>query len=228
MHAMTKKVRSDWALRRGPCRWAALPLLALLSACGTTEFEAKPVIPAPLITRIPVVVGVYIPAEFREKVHHEKRDGSEYSITLGAAQADGFTRLIGAMFTRAVTVPAADAGARTDPEIRGVLEPVLEEFEFITPSDSGAPLYAVSLKYKINGYTPTGQLFDSWTFTGYGTASSAGMPTQGKPALQQATALAMRDAGAKLATEFREQAIARGLLSAEAEQPPAEVAAPAQ
>ena len=54
------------------------------------------------------------------------------------------------------------------------------------------------------------------------------MPTQGKPALQQATALAMRDAGAKLATEFREQAIARGLLSAEAEQPPAEVAAPAQ
>lgn len=228
MRAMTKRVCSDWAFVRGSCRWAAWPLLALLSACGTTEFEAKPVIPAPLITKIPVVVGVYIPAEFREKVHREKRDGSEYAITMGAAQADGFMRLMTAMFTRAVPVPAADAGARTDPEIRGVLEPVLEEFEFITPSDSGAPLYAVSLKYRINGYTPTGQLFDSWTFTGYGTASSAGMPTKGKPALRQATALAIRDAGAKLATEFREQAIARGLLPAGAGPPPTEVPDPPQ
>ena len=226
MHPMSKNACSDRAIGRGPRRWAAWPLLALLSACGTTEFEAKPVIPAPLITKIPVVVGVYIPAEFRDKVHHEKRDGSEYAITIGTAQADGFMRLMVAMFTRAVPVPTADAGSRTDPEIRGVLEPVLEEFEFITPTDSGTPLYAVSLRYKINGYTPTGQLFNSWAFTGYGTASSAGMPTQGKPALRQATALAMRDAAAKIATEFREQAIARGLLPAEAEPPPTEVVEP--
>jgi hypothetical protein len=39
--------------------------------------------------------------------------------------------------------------------------------------------------------------------------------------LQRATTLAMRDAGAKLVTEFREQAIVRGLLPAglEAEAP---------
>jgi len=226
MRSMTTTACSSRAFGHRSWHRFAVPLLGLLSACGTTEFEAKPVIPAPLITRIPVVVGVFIPAEFREKVHREKRDGSEFAITLGAAQADGFTRLMGAMFIRAVPVPAADAGARTDPEIRGVLEPVLEAFEFITPSDSGAPMYAVSLKYRINGYTPTGQLFDSWTFTGYGTAPSPAMPTQGKTALQQATALAMRDAGAKLATEFREQAIARGLLPAEADQPPTEVVTP--
>ena len=34
----------------------------------------------------------------------------------------------------------------------------------------------------------------------------------GRPALEKATARAMRDAGARLAAEFREQAIARGLL----------------
>ena len=34
----------------------------------------------------------------------------------------------------------------------------------------------------------------------------------GTEALQQATQLAMRDAGARLATELREQAIVRGLL----------------
>jgi len=92
---------------------------------------------------------------------------------------------------------------------------VLEEFAFITPSDSGTPLYAVSVRYRINGYTPQGELFDSWTFTGYGTEASSGIPLTGRPALERATALAMRDAGAKLATELREQAVIRGLLPAE-------------
>lgn len=211
---------------RGPWRRVVPPLLALLSACGTTEFEAKPVIPQPLITRIPVVVGVYIPAEFREKVHREKRDGSEYAIAVGKGQADGFVRLLDAMFARTVAVPSVDAGASTDPEIRGVFEPVLEEFAFITPADSGSDLYAVSVKYRINGYSPTGQLVESWTFTGYGTQSSSALGSGRKEALQQATALALRDAGAKLATEFREQAIVRGLLPADAGQPPVEVVPP--
>ena len=215
---------SRCAGRRG---WSAvLPVLALLAACGTTEFEAKPVIPPPLVTKIPVVVGVYVPPEFSGKVHREKRNGAEYAIALGQGQADGFMRLLEALFLRAVPVPSVDAGARTDPEIRGVLEPVLEEYAFITPADSGSKLYAVSLKYRINGYDPAGRLVDSWSFTGYGAHSLEGMGTSATEALQKATALAMRDAGAKLATEFRDQAVVRGLLPAEAEQAPVEVAPP--
>jgi len=38
------------------------------------------------------------------------------------------------------------------------------------------------------------------------------VPGQGKVALQQAAGLAMRDAAAKIAVEFREQAIVRGLV----------------
>jgi hypothetical protein len=45
--------------------------------------------------------------------------------------------------------------------------------------------------------------------------------------LQKATQLAMRDAGARLATELREQAIVRGLLSADSRAPaPEETPAP--
>ena len=62
--------RSARRLRRAPAL-----LFALLAGCGTTEFEAQPVIPPPLITRIPVVVGVYLPAEFRTAVHREEHDG---------------------------------------------------------------------------------------------------------------------------------------------------------
>ena len=67
----------------------------------------------------------------------------------------------------------------TDPEIRGVLEPVLEEFSFVTPRDTGTPLYAVSLSYRINAYTPEGEFVDSWTFTGYGAQPASSMPGQG-------------------------------------------------
>jgi hypothetical protein len=200
--------------RRAVSRAGAAALLALLGACGTTQFEAQTVIPAPLITQIPIVVGVHITPEFRNQVHREERDGGDIEIAVGKAQTDGFLRLLTAMFTRAVPVPSVAEGAAIDPEMRGVFEPVLEEFSFITPADTGTSLYAVSLKYRVNAYRPSGELIDSWTFTGYGAVPSMGLPTQGKPALQRATALAMRDAGTKLAVEFREQAIVRGLIDA--------------
>jgi len=112
------------------------------------------------VTRIPVVVGFHLPAAFREAVHREERDGVEYVIEIGPAQVAGFGRLMNAMFTRSVAVTEPAAAAVTDPEIRGVLEPVLEDLSFVTPRDTGTPLYAVSLKYRINAYRPTAS---SWT-----------------------------------------------------------------
>ena len=213
--------RSARWLRRAPAL-----LCALLAGCGTTEFEAQPVIPPPLITRIPVVVGVYLPAEFRTAVHREEHDGVDYAISIGKAQADGFGRLMDAMFDRVVPVTASGAGAATDPQIRGVLEPVLEEFSFVTPRDTGTPLYAVSLKYRINAYRPDGTFVDSWSFTGYGTQAGSSVPGQGKGILQKAAAVAMRDAGAKIAVEFREQAIVRGLIEAPEGAQPREIQPP--
>jgi hypothetical protein len=162
--------------------------------------------------------------EFREKVYREEREGADVAIALGKAQSEGFMRLMDAMFLRAVPVTSTDAGARTDREIRGVLEPVLEDVAFVTPTDSGADVYAVSLRYRVNGYKPDGQFTDSWTFTGYGAAAVGNMLGIGTEALQKATQLAMRDVGARLATELREQAIVRGLLSADASKPAADEA----
>jgi hypothetical protein len=202
---------------------AALLATCALLACSPTRFETTSEIPPPLIVKIPVVVGVYLPLEFREKVYEEKRQGGgEYTIGLGKAQSAGFMRIMEAMFTRVVSVSSPAAGAATDPAIRGVLEPVLEDYAFVTPVDSGTPTYAASLRYTVRLYSPTGELSESWTFTGYGTEAASSFPGKGDAALQAATRLAMRDAAAKLAAEFHEQAIARGLL------PPGEVQKPAE
>ncbi len=205
---------------------AAFAAAVLLSACIPTRFESDVVIPAPLVTKIPIVIGVHMTEQFRTRVHEEERDGADYTIGIGKAQYAGFMRLMDAMFTRVVPVYSSASGAATDPELRGVLEPVLEDFAFITPQDSGTPLYAVSLRYRINGYSPDGELIDSWTFTGYGTEPASKIPTQRKAALQQATSKAMRDAGAKIATELREQAIIRGLLPEGAGVTPIELSPP--
>lgn len=183
--------------------------LAPLAGCGPVQLVAEPNIPAPLVVKIPVGVALFIPPEFSQYVHKEERWSTDWRIELGKAQTQAVTRLMSAMFERVVTVDSVNAGAQAA-DVRAILEPTLEEYAFVTPRDAGSPFFAVSVKYRVNVYTPNGRLADSWGFTGYGTAPAQGLSSS-EP-LAAATALAMRDAGAKLAVEFREQAIIRGLL----------------
>jgi hypothetical protein len=209
--------------RRAP--WVAFGTL-VVAACVPTRFETTVNLPTPLVEKIPVVIGVHLPLEFREKVYHEKREGGiEYTIGLGKAQAAGFMRIMDALFTKAVPVASPALATQTDPAIRGTLEPVLEDYAFVTPLDSGSAVYAASLRYTVRLYTPQGELSESWTFTGYGSQAASMFPGKGDEALETATRLAMRDAAAKLAAEFKEQAIARGLLPATST-PPIEVEPP--
>jgi hypothetical protein len=216
------------SVRRAGAVAAAFALALLATACAPTRFEASSDIPQPLLERIPVVVGMHLPQEFREKVYEEKREqgGGEYVIGLGKAQTAGFTRILNAMFERVVEVSSPAAAAATDAAIRGVLEPALDEVAFVTPADSGTSTYAVSLRYSVRLYSPQGELVESWTFTGYGSQPASMFPGKGDEALAAATRLALRDAGTKLAAEFRDQAIARGLLPSSQPAPPVEVQLP--
>ncbi len=198
----------------------ALAVPWVLSACGSVTLVASANIPTPLVAKVPVAVALYMPEEFSSYVHKEERWSTDWNIELGAAQTDGITRLFNAMFDRVVMVDSISAGMQLGTDVRAILEPTVEEYAFITPRDAGSQFFAVSIKYRVNVYLPDGRLADSWGFTGYGTSPASGLSSS--PPLAQATALAMRDAGAKLAVEFREQAIVRGLLPAPEPEPPPE------
>lgn len=188
----------------------AAAALLLVAGCGPVRLVATTNIPAPLVVKMPVTVALFIPKEFSGFVHNEERTGTDWNVDLGKAQSEGLTRLLTAMFERVVMVDSINAGSQLGSDIRAILEPSIEEYAFVTPRDAGSPFFAVSIKYRVNVYTPDGRLADSWGFTGYGTAPSQGISSN--TPLTRATALALRDAGAKLAVEFREQAIVRGLL----------------
>lgn len=190
----------------------SLVTVALLVAagCGPVRLVATTNIPPPLVVKIPVAVALHVPKEFAAFVHKEERAGTDWNVDLGKAQTEGLTRLLTAMFERVVIVDSINAGSQLGADVRAILEPSIEEYAFVTPRDAGSPFFAVSIKYRVNVYSPDGRLADSWGFTGYGTAPSQGISSN--TPLTRATALALRDAGAKLAVEFREQAIVRGLL----------------
>lgn len=197
---------------RTPLAWASVAFaLVALAGCGPVRLIANTNIPAPLVVKMPIAVALFIPTEFSTYVHNEERWSTDWHVELGKAQSEGITRLMNAMFERVVAVDSVGAGQQhASSGVRAILEPSIEEFAFVTPRDAGSPFFAVSIKYRVNIYLPDGKLADSWGFTGYGTAPAEGLSSA--PPLQIATALAMRDAGAKLAVEFREQATVRGLL----------------
>nr|WP_298718191.1 hypothetical protein [uncultured Steroidobacter sp.] len=184
--------------------------MVLLAGCGPVRLIATTNIPPPLVVKIPIGVALFVPTEFSTYVHKEERWSTKWHVELGKAQADGITRLMNAMFERVIPVDSVNAGTQVPGGVAAILEPSIEEYAFVTPRDAGSPFYAVSIKYRVNVYLPDGKLADSWGFTGYGTSPSQGLSSEAP--LSAATALAMRDAGAKLAVEFREQAVMRGLL----------------
>jgi hypothetical protein len=207
-----------------PLAWGLVALaLVALAGCGPVKLIANTNIPTPLVVKMPIAVALFIPKEFSTYVHNEERWSTDWHVELGVAQSEGISRLMSAMFERVVAVDSVSAGqAHSGSGVRAILEPSVEEFAFVTPRDAGSPFFAVSIKYRVNIYLPNGKLADSWGFTGYGTSPSQGMSST--TPLAAATALAMRDAGAKLAVEFKDQAIVRGLLpeaeSADSPPPP--------
>lgn len=200
--------------------------MLLLVGCGPVKLVASTNIPQPLVVKIPIGVALFIPAEFSSYVHKEERWSTKWHVDLGKAQTEGITRLMSAMFERVVPVDSINDGTQVPGGVAAILEPSIEEYAFVTPRDAGSPFYAVSIKYRVNVYMPDGKLADSWGFTGYGTAPSQGLSSEAP--LSVATSLAMRDAGAKLAVEFREQAVMRGLLpESDTADSPASAATPA-
>ncbi|TLZ11668.1 MAG: hypothetical protein E6K31_07575 [Gammaproteobacteria bacterium] len=73
----------------------------------------------------------------------------------------------------------------------------------MTDRDTGGRYYAVTIRYRINLYTPQGDKFDTFTLTGYGSALAKGMSSGGP--LERATLAAMRDAAAKFLVQFPQQ-----------------------
>ena len=193
---------SPLLLDRSRLRLLAVAAAACLAGCGGSQVIVEATFPKPLVEALPVNMGVIIPDELYNFIYTEDiPDQSLWTIALGDANVAMLAPLFEGMFeqTRDLDSLALAAGDRT---LDGVIEPKLEKFEFDVPQGERDKFVEVWLQYEITVYEPNGSTVIEWPVSGYGKSE---LLRDAEDAVQRAAVVAMREAGATIATKFSEQ-----------------------
>jgi hypothetical protein len=190
-----------------------LAAVVALGACGGVQIKPEPSLPKPLVQTIPARVGLVFPGDMKNFQHSETRWGVDWTIALGGGHTSLMRDIFKAEFDQVQEFADLDA-AKAAPGLKAVFEPRIEQYSFVTARETGGRYYAVTIRYRINLYTPTGEQADTFTLTGYGNALAKGM-SSGKP-LEFASIAAMRDAAAKFLVQFPDQPAGAQLAKNEA------------
>lgn len=182
---------------------AVLGLLWVLQAC-TTSVVVEGTVPTPLVNKIPAKIGVYYSQEFRDYRYFEEiRDSGSWSIDLGAQNLSFFRNLSSSLFESVVEVAEPPLTKAEMHKLDGLVVPEIAKFGFLTPSISGLKFYSASIEYRIRLYDKLGQKVGDWNIVGYG--KSEGGMFSADEAINEATVLAIRDGGARIAIELIDQ-----------------------
>lgn len=177
-------------------------LLGVLSACSKTV-PISGTTATPLVNTLPITVGALYDEGFRQYIfEQDPSDGKKWRIELADFNIEFFDHVFNTMFRQVISLE--DSPNRSSAEnVQAILQPSIKEFGFLTPEDTGLKAYSVSIKYHVNVLTAKGELIMSWPITGYGKSIARG--SSAKTPLNEATRLAIRDAAATIAIDFKKQ-----------------------
>jgi hypothetical protein len=196
----------------------ALPLAVLLAAgCETVIVRPEGDLPKPLIEQTPAKVAVVVTPETANFTHKESRASVDYEAQLGAAHRHIVEEIFKAEFLDAKLFESIDA-ARLEPGILAIFEPRIEQFSFANAKETGGVYCAVTIRYQILIYAPSGEIVDTLSLTGYGSGPAPKIGN-GEEELAIAGYNAMRDAAAKFLTQFQALDVAKPLLASQPLQP---------
>ena len=194
-------------------RLAPLLMAGVLVACGDVSIRPEARLPKPLIIPIAADVGLIIPSDTRNYVDKETRFGIDWKVDLGPGEVRLMQDTFKDLFQHVEEFKNLES-ARAAKNLKALFETRVDQYSFVTARETGGRYYAVTMRYRINLYTPQGEKVDSYTLTGYGNSLATGM-SGGKP-LTQATVGAMRDVAAKFLVQFPEQSVGQQLARNEA------------
>lgn len=179
-------------------------MLLFLQSC-TTSVVVEGTVPTPLVSVIPAQMGVYYSDEFRRFKHEEVfRDSGGWRIDLGKQNLRFFQNLTKSLFAEIQEVHQPPLTTEEMRNLDGVFIPSIEKYGFLTPSISGLKFYSASIEYRVAMYDKIGAKIGDWNIVGYG-ESEARRFSRRKKIVNEATALAIRDAGARIADELIDQ-----------------------
>lgn len=189
-------------------------LVAGLALFGcTTNVTVEGRVPTPVVATIPVSVGVHYSEDFKSFQHEEViEQAGTWKVDLGNQNLSFFRNLFNAMFESVKEVGEPPLDQSELEGLQGVIEPSIVKYGFLTPQVSGLKFYSASIEYEITLYDRAGQKVGSWNVVGYG-KSEPGVFGHDE-ALGEATNLAIRDGGARIAIELPDQPVVAKWLKA--------------
>ncbi|MGI9322210.1 MAG: hypothetical protein ACR2PJ_01380 [Pseudomonadales bacterium] len=174
-----------------------------MSGC-TTNVVVEGSLPTPLVEQIPVRIGVHYTEDFRNFSHEEKLDeAGTWNIALGSQNLSFFQTLFAKLFVSVREVGELPLSAEEMAGLDGILVPTIAKYGFLPPAVSGLKFYSASIEYHVALYDVANAKVGEWMIVGYG-KSEGGMFT-GDDAMNEATMLAIRDGGARIAIELINQ-----------------------
>jgi hypothetical protein len=178
-------------------------MLLGLQSC-TTSVVVQGTVPTPLVSTIPARIGVYYSDEFRHFKYEEViRDSGSWHIDLGKQNLSFFQNLTKSLFAGIREVHEPPLTTEEMRNLDGVFIPSIEKYGFLTPSISGLKFYSASIEYRVAMYDKVGAKIGDWNIVGYG--KSEGGMFSSDDAINEATVLAIRDGGARIAIELIDQ-----------------------
>lgn len=187
-------------LRRARGAWPVAAVL-LLAGCGSAfNLQTQAQVPAPVLTRLPLTMGVYYDDKFRHYIYEENTaDRKHWRIDNSASRLALFQQILPYMFRKVEPVSGTRAGAGQ--QVDAILSPSVDEMQLSLPRETYSDLYEAWIRYTLRLYRPDGELIAEWPLTGYGKAEQ-GFFNNRRKGLNSAIDMAMRDLGAKLALGF--------------------------
>ncbi len=203
------------ARRRGATSMAVAAMLSLLSACGPNEVVVQGQFPTPLMSKLPLTIGVWYPEEFANHEFFDEAKGraeSGWIVRTGEAQVSMWDTLFSGMFVGLVHMKGKPAEGQMNQLVDAVLIPRVDELQYTIPAHTNVKVYEIWLRYGFDLVSVEGSPIAEWTMTAYGKTPTAFLQSD-SAAVNLAAVVALRDAGANFAANFTRIPAVQGWLS---------------
>ena len=173
-----------------------LILIVLLAGCSSSaSVKITSSFPSVLSEPKPINASILIEDSFATYVGTPNKNTQ---IDIGASQVNLLNRAFSGLFDNVDFVTSLDqVTAETDL----IITPSVIEVQLSTPSDNYLNVFEVWIKYNLDIQAKDGVLITNWFMPAYGKTPDSFMADKEK-AIEQATVIALRDAGAKLMLDF--------------------------
>ena len=190
--------------RSVPRALALVVVLAAVAACGPNEVMVQGEFPEPLMTKLPITIGVWYPEEFANHEFFDEAKGraeSGWIVRTGEAQVTMWDTLFGGMFAEFVHMKGEPAPGQMNQLVDAVLVPRVDELQYTIPAHTNVKVYEIWMRYAFDLVTVEGEPIAEWTMTAYGKTPTAFLQSD-SAAVNLAAVVALRDAGANFAANF--------------------------